>query len=66
MGHIKRSDLDNAIVLVPSDDEMTTFTEIQSPIIDKIISNNNQIRTLAKMRDTLLPKLMNGEIKVKS
>ena len=28
--------------------------------------NNNQIRTLEKLRDTLLPKLMSGEVRVKS
>ena len=27
--------------------------------------NNNQIRTLEKLRDTLLPKLMSGEVRVK-
>lgn len=65
MGHIKRGDLDNAIVLVPSDDEMTTFTEIQSPIIDKIVSNNKQLIKLVSLRETLLPNLISGEVKIK-
>ena len=64
MGHIKRGDLDNAIVLVPSDGEMTTFTEIQTPIIDKIISNNKQLINLVSLRETLLPNLISGEIKI--
>ena len=64
MGHIKRGDLDNAIVLVPTDDEMTEFTEIQTPLIDKIIANNKQLKKLASMRDALLPKLMSGEVRV--
>jgi len=64
MGHIKRGDLDNAIVLVPIDDEMIEFSEIQTPIIDKIISNNKQLKKLVSMRETLLPKLVSGEIKV--
>ena len=64
MGHIKRGDLDNAIVLVPTDDEMIEFSEIQTPIIDKIISNNKQLKKLVSMRETLLPKLVSGEIKV--
>lgn len=62
MGHIKRGDLDNAIVLVPIDDEMIEFSEIQTPIIDKIISNNKQLKKLVSMRETLLPKLVSGEI----
>lgn len=64
MGHIKRGDLDNAVVLVPSDKELNLMTEKVEPIIDKIISINKQIRTLEKLRDTLLPKLMSGEIRV--
>jgi len=66
MGHIKRGDLNNAIVLVPTDDEMITFTEIQSPIIDKIIANNKQLKKIVAIRETLLPKLMSGEIQVKA
>ncbi len=64
MGHIKRGDLDNAIVLVPTDDEMTAFSEIQTPIIDKIITNNKQLKKLVAIRETLLPKLVSGEVKV--
>ena len=64
MGHIKRGDLDNAMVLVPTDDEMIEFSEIQTPIIDKIISNNKQLKKLVLIRETLLPKLVSGEIKV--
>jgi type I restriction enzyme S subunit len=35
-----------------------------APIVDKMIGNNNQIRILEKLRDTLLPKLMSGEVRV--
>jgi type I restriction enzyme S subunit len=35
------------------------------PLFDKIIFNQSQIRTLTKLRDTLLPKLMNGEVRIK-
>lgn len=36
------------------------------PMMKKIKANYNQIRTLEKLRDTLLPKLMSGEISLKS
>jgi len=65
MGHIKRKDLDNAMVLVPDDYDLNYMTEQIQPLIDKQIINSTQIRTLEKLRDTLLPKLMSGEIKVK-
>lgn len=64
MGHIKRGDLDEAIVLVPSNKELKSMTEIIEPLIEKQIQNNNQINSLTKLRDTLLPKLMSGEVRV--
>jgi type I restriction enzyme S subunit len=64
MGHIKRGDLDAAMVLVPTEEEFVEMTAIISPAISKIIENNKQISTLEKLRDTLLPKLMSGEVRV--
>ncbi len=64
MGHIKRGDLDEAKVLIPSDEELDAMSEQMEPLINKIIENNKQISSLTKLRDTLLPKLMSGEIKV--
>jgi len=66
MGHIKRGDLDKAMVLVPSPDEIDEFSEIFTPVLDKIISNNKRLKNLASMRDTLLPKLMSGEVRIAS
>jgi type I restriction enzyme S subunit len=64
MGHIKRGDLDEAKVLIPSLEEFEVMTEQAEPLIDKIIANNIQINTLAKLRDSLLPKLMSGEVTI--
>ena len=64
MGHIKRRDLDEAIVLVPSTNELEEMNSIADPLINKIIENNKQIRSLTALRNTLLPKLMSGEVRV--
>lgn len=64
MGHIKRGDLDEAKVLIPSPEELSVMTEQVEPLIQKIIANNIQINTLIKLRDSLLPKLMRGEVTV--
>lgn len=64
MGHIKRGDLDDAMVAIPSSKELEEMSKTFSPMIDKLISNNKQIKTLEKTRDTLLPKLMSGDIRV--
>jgi type I restriction enzyme S subunit len=64
MGHIKRGDLDDALVLIPSEGEMQAMSEIMEPLLDKQIAIAKQIRTLEKIRDDLLPKLMSGEVRV--
>lgn len=50
---------------IPDVETMKNFDELISPIFKKIKNNTVQIQTLAKTRDTLLPKLMSGEIRVK-
>lgn len=64
MGHIKRGDLDEAMVLIPSEAEIGKMSPEFEPIIEKIIENHKQTRTLTALRDTLLPKLMSGEIRL--
>ena len=64
MGHIKRGDLDEALVFVPSPEEIEEMNKTFEPMIDKIIANNNQLNALVNLRETLLPKLMSGEIRV--
>jgi type I restriction enzyme S subunit len=65
MGHIQRRDLSNAIVLVPENQEINNMDNIMSPLIKKIEQNNAQILVLQKLRDTLLPKLISSEIRLK-
>lgn len=64
MGHIKRGELDKALVAIPDKDEMEKYDALIAPIFKQIISNEIESRRLASLRDTLLPKLMSGELKV--
>ncbi|EML8146189.1 hypothetical protein AJO39_03755 [Campylobacter jejuni] len=64
MGHIKRKDLDNAMCKIPKDEYLKKCDLVISPKIQKIENNLNQIRTLKNTRDILIPKLLNGEIKI--
>ena len=50
--------------IISPNDKIIEFNKDTEPMFDKIYRNQTQIRTLEKMRDTLLPKLMSGEIKV--
>lgn len=49
----------------PPYDKIKKFNIICQKYIDKIEKNQQQIRTLGKLRDTLLPKLMSGEVRVR-
>ncbi|HAC6655463.1 TPA_asm: restriction endonuclease subunit S [Salmonella enterica subsp. enterica serovar Abortusovis] len=64
MGHIKRQDLDEAMVKIPSNNELVAMTAEIEPLLSQRIENMRQIRTLECLRDTLLPKLMSGDVRV--
>lgn len=52
-------------ILTPSKIHLEQFHKQASVLFDKILANQTQIRTLTALRDTLLPKLMSGEVRVK-
>ena len=64
MGHIQRGHLTAAKVLIPPVALIESMTRTMEPCIDQIIANRVQSRTLATLRDTLLPKLLSGELSV--
>ncbi|MDI9432220.1 MAG: restriction endonuclease subunit S [Planctomycetota bacterium] len=64
MGHIQRHHLSDAKVIVPGQPLDGLTSDLLGPIIERIVQNNIQSRTLADLRDTLLPKLISGELRV--
>ncbi|KPZ21800.1 restriction endonuclease subunit S [Pseudomonas coronafaciens] len=64
MGHIKRSDLDAATVLVPTPEELNAMSKRMTPLLEKQIAASKQIKSLEQLRNTLLPKLLSGEVRV--
>ena len=62
MGHIKRGELEKAEVLFPNNSVMKKLDTLMAPFLDQIIEKECEIRKLALLRDTLLPKLMSGEL----
>ena len=51
-------------VVLPSDTELEGFNSVVMPFLSQIHNNRNENRQLSLLRNTLLPKLMNGEIEV--
>ena len=64
MGHIKRGELDKAKVVVPDEKGMCDINALMEPLFKQIIASQIESRYLAQLRDTLLPRLMSGELKV--
>ena len=64
MGHIKRGHLEEAMVAIPDNDSMEKAHELFEPILSKMISWRLESSRLSSLRDTLLPRLMSGEIEV--
>ena len=56
----------NYQLCLPSDDVVGSFQNTTQPVIDRIVANIHESRTLATLRDTLLPKLVSGEVRVDS
>ncbi|WP_368644555.1 restriction endonuclease subunit S [Castellaniella ginsengisoli] len=64
MGHIQRGHLSAAKIAVPPPDEMTKHDAVITPLFEQTINNALQARTLANLRDALLPRLLSGQLRV--
>ncbi|MFN3327120.1 MAG: restriction endonuclease subunit S, partial [Bryobacteraceae bacterium] len=65
MGHIQRKHLNEARIAVAPPESLKAFDGVLAPLFDQMVSNAQESRTLAQLRDTLLPKLISGELRVK-
>ena len=65
MGHIRRHHLNEALCVVPDTIFLRKADGIMSSILDKCVVLGIQSRSLADIRDTLLPKLLSGELQVR-
>lgn len=61
---IRQSDVVDIDVIIPDDKIIDMFEKEVHPLFDKIKTNQQQIISLSAQRDTLLPRLMSGEVKV--
>jgi len=62
---ISKSNFRPMKIIVPLPEKMKVFVETVESLYQKIVANLKESRTLASLRDTLLPKLMRGEVRVK-
>lgn len=62
--HIGKKDFDAFEIVLPDEATLDSFDSITAPMIEQIVNNRLQNKRLAVLRDTLLPKLMSGELDV--
>ena len=63
-GSINKSGLENLAVYVPTEDEAADFDRIVRPIDEQIAITSADSTRLATLRDSLLPRLMSGELNI--
>jgi type I restriction enzyme S subunit len=63
--HLGKADIDRFQLVLPRQDVRIQFNTICQPLYDRIVLAKQESRTLAALRDALLPKLISGELRVK-
>jgi type I restriction enzyme S subunit len=61
--HIGRNDIDQFRVVIPENNVLNTFNRIYQPLYDTTVRAKWETHKLIDIRDTLLPKLISGEIR---
>jgi len=62
--NLKTDILKNFEISLPTTETLSKFQNIIKPIFEKVLSTQREIKQLENLRDTLLQKLINGEIEV--
>jgi type I restriction enzyme S subunit len=62
--HINKENVNSFEMILPSDKLLNKFQSIVEPMMEKISNNEFETQSLRKTRDTLLPKLMSGQVRV--
>lgn len=62
--HIGKKDYDAFKIILPNEGTLDRFDTLTTPMIKQIVLNRLENKRLACLRDTLLPKLMSGELDV--
>ena len=62
--NISGKDIETIKIILPTIEIISGFNNLLLPLFKNIIDSSNESRRLAELRDTLLPRLMSGELKV--
>lgn len=62
--HLGKADIDTFKTIIPKTQTMLLFEEVSNSIFNSIVNNSLEKQELTQLRDTLLPKLISGELEV--
>jgi type I restriction enzyme S subunit len=62
--HLAKDAIPSFLMLLPEQSVLEAFANIVDPMRDRIFKLENEIKTIASLRDMLLPRLMSGEIRI--
>jgi type I restriction enzyme S subunit len=62
--HLGKNDIDRFKITVPADPILTAFGRLAEPLFQRVVVSKQESRTLAALRDALLPKLISGDLQV--
>lgn len=62
--HLGKSDIDRFCVVVPSPGVAQAFAALTQPLYDRIVAGKQTARELGRIRDTLLPRLISGRLRL--
>ena len=65
-GSINKTDFQSLPIVDPKREVLDAYYAVSHPIDQRIVENEEQIRTLATLRDTLLPRLISGQLRLPS
>jgi type I restriction enzyme, S subunit len=64
MGHIQRGHLGAAMTVCPPKAELDRLGEVMAPLVEQCVQTDLESRSLAQLRDTLLPQMISGELRI--
>jgi len=62
--HINKGNVEDYSIIIPNEIVLKNYVSIAKPLMNTISNNSLEIQTLQKTRDTLLPRLLSGELDV--
>jgi type I restriction enzyme S subunit len=62
--HLGKNDIDRFTALIPNESVQKAFSAVVTPIFDQIVEGKLKAQNLTKLRDTLLPRLISGQLRL--